>query len=43
MQKSMLHASIVVPVYTVFSETVRGEAAAATVEFKPLGTAIIIR
>jgi hypothetical protein len=33
----------VVPVYTVFNETVRGEAAEATVEFKPLGTAIIIR
>ena len=33
----------VVPVYTVFNETVKGETATAEVEFKPLGTAIILR
>ena len=33
----------VVPVYTVFNETVRGEAATADVEFTPLGTNISIR
>ena len=33
----------VVPVYTVFSETVRGEPAEAKVDFRPLGMAIIIK
>lgn len=37
------HTYSVKPVYTVFNETVRGEAAEATVEFKPLGTVITIR
>ena len=37
------HTYSVRPVYTVFNETVRGEAATADVEFTPLGTNISIR
>lgn len=37
------HIYSVVPVYTVFNETERGEAATTQVEFTPLGTSITIR
>ena len=33
----------VVPVYNVFGETVRGESAETTVEFVPVGTAVVFR
>ena len=37
-----IHTYSVKPVYEVFNETVRGEAVSAAVEYKPLGTTIII-
>jgi len=37
------HTYSVKPVYTVFNETVVGEAAETTVEYTPLGTIIKIR
>ena len=37
------HIYSVVPVYTVFNEAERGEAATTQVEFTPLGTSITIR
>ena len=38
-----IHTYSVKPVYEVFNETVRGKAVSAAVEYKPLGTTIIIR
>ena len=41
--KPYSHIYSVVPVYTVFNETVRGESAQATVEMTPLGITVIIQ
>ena len=38
-----IHTYSVKPVYEVFNETVRGKAVSAAVEYKPLGTTILIR
>ena len=40
---SHIHTYSVKPVYEVFNETVRGKTVSAAVEYKPLGTTIIIR
>ena len=41
--KPYTHVYSVVPVYTVFNETVRGESVQATVEMTPLGITVIIQ
>ena len=38
-----VHTYSVVPVYSVFNETVRGDAASAEVEYTPRGTVMVIK